>query len=145
MAITRTNQGTLNRLLANIVIPNYPGLNLTAGYFGKEGLRLSLDGNATDLIDTMTGGVTSPAPYMRATISGHILRSQSLANAWKSQMETTTLLGDITCYGDATAMGVWDILNCSMMTVRELNFDGTDPGYQIGIVGYYVINSSLYQ
>ncbi len=145
MAITLTSQGTLNRLLANLVIPNYPGLNLTASYFGKEGLRLSLDGNATDLIDTMTGGVTSPAPYMRATIAGHLLRSQALANSWKSQMETSTLIGDVTCYGDATTMGVWQIVNTSIMTVRELNFDGTDPGYQISLIGYYQINSSLYQ
>jgi hypothetical protein len=145
VAITNVQQGTLNRLLAAIVIPNFPALNVTAQYTGKEGLRLALEGNATTLIDTLTGGVTSPEPYMRCTVALHLLRSQSLAAAWKAQIETSTLLGDITAYGDSKAMPVFPLTNMSVMTIREINFDGTDPGYVVTIGGYYIINSSLYQ
>ena len=147
MAITNVGQGTLNRLLSAVVIPNFQALNVSAAYTGKEGLRLNLSGNATTRIATMTGGVTSPEPYMECDLTMHLLRTQALSAAWRAQLELSTLLGDITAYGDAvsTIQPVYQLTNMSIGTLRELNWDGTDPGYVLTLMGYYIINKSLYQ
>src|SRR6185503_10613982 len=114
MANPLQDQGTLNRLKASVVIPALPGLNVTAPFLGKEAIRLALNGTATTRINTMTGQVTSPEPYMAATITINLLRPQALAAAFKQQMETTSLIGDITVYTDTPNFGNYPFSNCSI-------------------------------
>lgn len=137
-------QGSLNRLKASIVIPGFPELNITPSYLGREGIGLSLEGDATGIIPSMAGIVTSPEPYMIVTLSAHLLKSQSLASAYKAQMEDTTLLGDITCYTDSVTFGPYQLNNMSIQAVAPLNFSGADAGFGLMLKGYYLINASLW-
>lgn len=137
-------QGTLNRLQASVTWPDYPALNVTASYLGKEGVRLALDGNSTTFLPTMTGAVTSPEPYQMLTLTINLLKTQGLAGQYKNQMETLSLLGNGTVRPDTTSLPSYSIVNAAIESVRELNFSGEDAGFAVTIRGYYLINSSLY-
>lgn len=137
-------QGTLNRLRASITFPSNPSLNVSASFLGRMGIRLALDGESTVYIPTMTGAVTSPEPYMMITATIHLLKTQQLASLYKSQMETSTLIGDATIRPDAAALGTYQISNASIQSVRELNFAGDDGDFAVAIRAYYLINSDLW-
>jgi hypothetical protein len=139
-------QGTLNRLRGSVIIPSLPNLNVTNGYLGKLGIRLAIQGDATQFIDTMTGMVTSPEPYLPAVITLHLLRTQGLAALWRSQWETQiTTLGQVTVVPDTSTWPDFDFQNCGITSVGgDTPFDGTDPGIAVVIRGTYQINASMF-
>lgn len=137
-------QGTLNRLRASVTWTNFPQLNVTASYLGKMGIRLALDGESTLFIPTMTGAVTSPEPYMSITLTIHLLKTQQLAALYKAQMEATALIGDGTVRPDASTLPPYQITNCAIESVRELNFAGDDAEFAVTCKGYYLINNNLW-
>ncbi|MGH8321583.1 MAG: hypothetical protein ACRESI_06485 [Gammaproteobacteria bacterium] len=137
-------QGTLNRLRASVVWNDFSNLNVVASYLGKDGIRLKLDGESTVFINTMTGAVTSPEPYQMITLTMHLLKTQPLAALYKAQMENLALLGNGVVRPDSAALPAYDIVNCAIESVAELNFSGADAGFAVDIKGYYLVNSSLY-
>ena len=138
-------QGTLNRLRSSFICPTFPSLNVTAAFLGKGGITLSLEGEATAFIDTLTGGVQSPQPYMGCMIVLNLIKAQSLANTYKQQMESISNIGDCNVKGDSSVLGDYSISNCSLQTVRELPFNGEDAGYVVTVRGYYAVNNQLWE
>jgi hypothetical protein len=137
-------QGTLNRLRPSVVVPNYPQLNVTAGFMGKQMIRLTLEGNTTLMIPTQTGNVTSPEPFQMASLMVHLLKTQNLASLWKQQIETIATVGDITVTSDTSVFPNYYLSNCAIETVSEVSFAGDDPGYIVHVTGAYYINSNLW-
>ena len=138
------SQGSLNKLRASITIPAFPTLNVTAPYLSKEGIRLSLQGESVIYLPTMTGAVTSQEPYMMAETVIHLLKSQALANLFKSQMETNALIGDFTVRPDATPLSPYGMTNGSIKSIRELDFSGENAVFAVTLGAYYLVNSSLF-
>lgn len=137
-------QGSLNRVRASITIPDFPQLNVTAPYLGAEGISLAKNGEITTQIRTMTGLVNSPEPYVPVVMTVHLLRSQNLAQLYESQMQDNSVLGDLYCTPDSSALKDITIFNSSILGVQEQRLNGTDPGYVITIGGYQAINNSLF-
>ena len=137
-------QGSLSRLRGSVTWANFPSLNVTAPFLSKEGIRLALQGESTLYLPTMTGAVTSPEPYMRVEVTINLLKPQALADQYKQQMETSAALGDGTIRPDSTALGIFNITNCSIKSIRELDFSGENAVFSVSIGGYYLINASLY-
>jgi hypothetical protein len=153
-------QGTLNRVKATVNIPGISNgaLNVTPSYLGKEGIRLSLEGNATDYFPSMTGAVPSPVPYQICTLTINLLKSQPFAQNYKAQFESNTLLGDITVLPDVGAsapsgiiglgptygLQPYTIRNAVLETVREMSFAGEEPLFVVTIKGYYEVNSAMF-
>jgi hypothetical protein len=75
-----------------------------------------------------------------------LLKTQQLADLYKQQMEIDARIGDGVVYPDLAAGGInsYSIINCAIESVRELNFAGTDAGYEVSVRGYYLVNSSLF-
>ena len=138
------DQGTLNRLRGSVVWSDFPTLNVTAAYLGQEAIRLALEGEATQYIDTMTGAVSSPQPYRLASLTLHLLRTQPLADLYKKQEEQSALLGSGTVRPDASPLSPYPLINCAIQGVTDLPFAGQDPGYAVRIRGYYNINAALW-
>jgi hypothetical protein len=138
------NQGTLNRLRASVIFSDFPALNITSPFLGRRGISLAFAGDATVYIDTMTGAVTSPEPYLRVTVTAHLLKSQAFSQQWKAQLELLTLLGNATVRPDAATMQPYNLTNCSIMNPGDQDFSGTDADYPIRIGGIYNVNSSLF-
>lgn len=137
-------QGTLNRARASVQWTDFPGLNVTAPFLGKEGVSLAFEGAATDFIDTMTGAVTSPAPYQPVRLTIALLKTQTLSNQYEQQRQTNSLLGDGLVIPDSTTLAPYPITNCAIENVDELRFNGEVAGYMVHVKGYYVINNSLF-
>lgn len=140
-------QGTLNRLKASVVWNDYPELNVTPSFLGKEMVRLSFEGKITEFIPTTTGAVTSPQPYQKVTFTMHLLKTQALAPLYKAQLEDSSLLGDCTLWPDVqtgTGLSSYSFQNCAIEDIRELAFDGNDAGFSVVIGGYYIVNNALW-
>lgn len=137
-------QGTLNLLRASLIWDDLPELNVTPPFLAKGSIALAFEGEKTVFIDTMTGGVTSPQPYQRVMIRMNLVRTQPLADAYKTRGEKSTLFGNCTVRGDSAALSAYQIINCGEATVQELNFAGQDPVYATSFHGYYPINSDLW-
>lgn len=137
-------QGTLNRLRGSANYATHPELNVTASYLGKAGITLQLEGESTDMIPAMAGVVTSPAPYMMATLVINLLKTQGLAGVYKAQMENTCLIGDFVVTSDATTLPTYYISNGAIESVKEMTFNGEDAGWAVTIKGTYYINNALW-
>lgn len=140
------NQGQLNRIRGSVTWASNGSLNVTAPYLTKAGIRLALQGESTNFIPTMTGMVTSQEVYMPIECTINLVKTQSLANAYKTQMETLATIGDGTVRPDLTSGGIgsYQIINCAIKSVRELDFSGQDAGFVVLIGGYYLVNSALF-
>lgn len=144
MSNPQVQQGTLNRLLASVVYANYPQLNVTSSYLAREAISLAFDGDTSLLIGTLTSAVTSPEPYVYGTVTMHLLRTQALGNAYKTQIETNTTLGSVTVYPDSVALSPFQLNNCVLQVVQEMPFDGTQASLIVRLRGVYNINSTLF-
>lgn len=137
-------QGTLNRLRSNVVVANYPTLNITPSYMGKRFVKVTFNGSFAELIPTATGGVTSPEPYVMANITIDLLRTQALSATWINQVETQSAIGPITVYPDTTAFPTLTFQNCVVTGVDPAAYDGLDPVVRITLMGIYDANSDLW-
>ena len=136
--------GSLNRLRGSVVIPSYPSLNVTASYLSRRGIGMELTGDLTQMIDTMTGMVTSPEPFVPADITVSLLKTQPLAQLWISQMQDTTVLGNITVHTDTSTFLHFDFQNVAIMRMSRVTYDGTDPTVDFTLRGTYVLNQTLW-
>lgn len=144
MAFQFTPPGVLNRLRASVTITNFPQLNVTSGFLTTEGIRLALEGNATDLLPAMVSLVSSPAPYLSATITMSIVRSSTLASLYKIQFEDTTLMGLITVWPDTDVLTPFVINNVALESVREMAMAGMEAAMVVTARGYYNVNTGFF-
>lgn len=144
MANPLVPQGTLSRLRASVLIPDFPQLNVTAPYLGDEGIGLALQGESTTYIQTLTGAVTSPEPYMLAAISVHLLKTQTLAALYKAQMEDDSRIGTVVVRPDAATLPLYQIINCAIQSIAELRMNGRDAGFRLNLTGFYPVNGTLF-
>lgn len=139
------DQGVLNRLKASVVWTDFPKLNVTASFLDRDGLNARLEGDASLQHGTMTGLVQSPEPYLFFSVVIALLRTQPLANAYKTKMEGNSLLGAGTVWPDvSTGLSSFQINNVSIQNVGELLLNGTTPIYGVTCRGYYLVNNDLW-
>ena len=140
------DQGTLNRIRGSVNWDDHPELNVTAPFLGNEGISLALEGESTVFFPTMTGAVTSPEPYMMLRLTIHLLKTQTLSDSYKAQMELLSLIGNGTVRPDVVSGGLspYSAVNCAIEGVREMPFNGRDAGFVVSIRGYYTTNNSLF-
>ena len=144
MAFQFTPPGVLNRLRASVVITTFPQLNVTSGFLTTEGIRLALEGNATDLLPAMVSLISSPAPYLAASITMSIVRSSTLAALYKRQIDDTTLMGLMTVIPDTDVLNPYVINNVALESVREMAFAGLEAAMVVTARGYYNVNTGFF-
>ena len=144
MAFQFTPPGVLNRLRASVVFADFPELNVTSNFLTTEGIRLALEGNATDLLPAMVSLVSSPAPYLSASVTMSIVRSSALANLFKLQFEDTTLMGVVTIWPDTDVIPVFTINNVALESIREMAFAGMEAAMVVTARGYYNVNTGFF-
>lgn len=144
MAFQFTPPGVLNRLRASVTYADHPELNATSNFLTTEGIRLALEGNATDLLPAMVSLVSSPAPYLSASITMSIVRSSVLASLYKTQFEDTTLMGLMTIWPDTDVLTPFVINNVALESVRELALAGMEAAMVVTARGYYNVNTGFF-
>src|ERR1035437_271361 len=130
-------QGTLNRIRASVIFPLYPYLTVTSPFLGKRGITLSFQGDSTVYIDTMTGAVTSPEPYLRVVMTVHMVKSQPFSQMFKTQLELLTLLGPAFVRPDAPAMQPYNFQNGAIVSPGDQHFSGAAADFPVRIGGVY--------
>lgn len=138
------SQGTLNRVRCSVIVPNFSSLNITAAYMGKSFASIDFEGAFDEQIETGTGAVTSPEPYVMATISVGLLRTQSLAVAWLNQAQTSSDLGTIIIHSDTAAFPAISLRSSVIRSLEPGAFDGMDPVARLTLRGVYDINNNLW-
>lgn len=144
MAFQFTPPGVLNRLRASVVWSAFPELNVTSNFLTTEGIRLALEGNATDLLPAMVSLVSSPAPYLAASLTVSIVRSSSLAALYKQQIENTTLMGLATIFPDTDVLNPFILNNVALESIREMAFAGMEAAMVVTARGYYNVNTGFF-
>jgi hypothetical protein len=137
-------QGVLNRVRCSVIVPNFTNLNITASYMGKSFAKVDFEGNFVEQIETGTGAVRSPEPYVMTTVTIGILRSQSLAASWVSQFQTDSYLGPVNVHPDSSA---FPIISINDAVIRHLDpgaFDGADPVVRLTLRGTVNINDKMW-
>lgn len=144
MPAPKTAQGTLNRIRGSIQFATLQTLNITSPFLAREGISIAFQGDAGELIDTMTGGVTSPQVVQTVIVTAHLLKSQAFADKWKQQIETLVNVGDFTVKNDASPLSDYQFSNGVIMGGDPGSINGTSPDYVVRIKANYGVNSSLY-
>jgi hypothetical protein len=145
MANPQVNPGTLNLLLASVSVPNLTALNVTAPFLTRAGIDVSFNGQSTVMIEAMVGAVTSPMPYMMASVSINLLKTNGIAQAYKNQMELSTLIGPITVRPDVSSgLGPYTFQNCAIEGVSPMTLNGSVASWTVSITGTYYLNSTLF-
>jgi hypothetical protein len=151
-------QGTLNRLYATIVPTNSDlvakGLKVTPGYLGADGIRMTFDDTATDLLPTMTGMVTSPRPYQGITLTIALVKTTSVAAVYMAQFLDNTYIGQVIVVPDvapqsgtngaAAGLTTFMLYNMTLETIREMMFNGTEPVVVVTMRGYRYVNDNAF-
>lgn len=137
-------QGTLNRVRNHVASSSYPALNISAAYMGKTFARLEFEGSFNEQIGTGTGGVSSPEPYVWATITVGLLRTQALSQAWMDQAIAGGDIGDITAYADSAAFSAITLNGCVIRSIDPGAYDGTDPVVRLVLRGTFYLNNSMW-
>ena len=139
------DQGVLNRIKGSVTWTNFAGLNITAPFLDKDGINLRLEGESSLQHGTMTGTVQSPEPYMPVSVVIALLKTQSLSDAYKTQMELNSVLGPGTVYPDvSTGLSPYPLQNMAIQSVGELLFNGTTPIFAVTCRGFYIVNNVLF-
>ena len=144
MANPYITAGPLNRVRVHIVVSNNPALNVTPENMGKNFASIEFEGDWTTQIETGTGVVNSPEPYVMATISCGLLRSSALAAAWLSQGLGTTIMGDVTIYPDTSVFPPIVLNSTAIRQLQPGRYDGTDPVVALTLRGTVNVNQNLW-
>jgi hypothetical protein len=136
--------GLLNRVIAAVQWDNFPALNISASYLGKEGIRFGFDGNAVQNHEVMAGIVPSPEPYQMVSVRVALLKTNGLGDAYKVQMAQFAVLGHGKVFPDTTALSPFRLYRASIMTVAEIPMDGSDPSMVVTLQGFIVQNNGIW-
>jgi hypothetical protein len=145
MANPQIPQGTLNRVRASVIIPAFSTLNVNSSHMGKGFVDLVWEEDFGDQIDTGTGIVNSPAPYVRGTCTINILRTQALAGQWQAQADATSIIGRIVVHPDSTVYPKQTVHNCQVLKASPGKMDGLNPTIDVVIRGVRFVNDNLWQ
>lgn len=137
-------QGLLNRVRGSVVFPAFPTLNITAAYVAEEGISLDINDDGTDQIKTMTGVVNSPSPFVLATATIHVLKTQALGESWAQQFQSNGQIGRMVIHTDAATLSQYRVHNCSILKVQPGSMAGKNPSLILTIRGVYNINDYIW-
>lgn len=140
----RAAQGTLNRLLTQLTLSNFPSLNVSAENMTEDFMRANFSGAPTLQIQTGTGLVNSPAPYIMGSFSFSLLRTQSLASAWLEQLQNGSVLGSATGYSDSSVFNSITLDDAAITEFDPGAWNGTTPVVAVTITGIYYTNNNLW-
>ncbi len=144
VTVPSANLGSLNRVRPTIVFSNNPVLNIIPAIIGREGLHVTFTGEANTVLPAMVGVVNSPEPYQVVTVAVPIVKTSGAGPLFKSQLESSALLGDCIIRTDSTNMPDFSFQNMSITGVGDYGLGGTEPTWTLTLTGVYVINSNLW-
>jgi len=137
-------RGVLNRIKCSVVVPSYPSLNVIPANMGRSLARIAFNGQLVNQIPTGTGLVNSPEPFVMATITIALLRTQPIAAAWFSQIQLDSNIQDATIYSDTSTFPAIALQSVVASHMDTGPFDGTSADFQLVLSGAFPVNSAMW-
>jgi hypothetical protein len=92
----------------------------------------------------MVSLVSSPAPYLSASLTMSLVRSSALAQLFKLQVEDNTLMGLVTIWPDTDVLTPFVLNNVALESVREMAMAGMEAAMVVTARGYYNVNTTFF-
>jgi len=143
MANPLIQQGSLNKVRAQVVVPGFSNLTIISSYMGTDGLTAETE-DFCDQIGTATGTVPSPNPYAFASITIHILKTNGMVTRWWNQKDTNSQIGKITIHSDTDAFDSFDVQECVIKSLSPGKLNGTDATSILTLRGVLYINNDMW-
>jgi hypothetical protein len=137
-------RGVLNRVRCSVVVPNFPALNIIPANMGRSLARISFSDNLVNQIPTGTGLVNSPEPYIRATITIALLRTQQISASWFAQILQDSNIEEATIYSDTSVFPPIALQDVVANHIDPGPFDGTNPDFTLILAGALPVNNNLW-
>jgi hypothetical protein len=134
-------RGVLNRVRCSVVVPGFASLNVIPANMGRALARISFSDNLVNQIPTGTGLVNSPEPYIRATITIALLRTQQIAASWMTQILTDS---EATIHSDSSVFPPIALQDVVASHIDPGPYDGTNPDFTLVLSGALPVNSNLW-
>ena len=107
-------------------------------------LILDIDEDGTEQLKTITGVVNSPAAFVMATATIHVLKTQALGEAWAQQFQSNGQIGRMVIHTDTAALSQYRVHNCSILKPQPGAMNGTNPSLILTIRGTYNVNDYIW-
>lgn len=140
----RVTLGTLNRIRGSVVFPSNTSLNITSSYMTKKFVDVTFDGDFVDQIETATGIVNSPAPYVKAQATVGVLRTTGLASLFLAQVQSQAVVGQMHIHSDTSAFPSIVIHNVSIIKANPGAYDGMSGELSLTLSGIFYTNNDLW-
>jgi hypothetical protein len=88
--------------------------------------------------------VNSPEPYVRATITIALLRTQQVSVSWFNQILQDSNIGEATIYGDSSVFPPIALQDVVANHMDPGPFDGTNPDFMLVLAGALPVNNNLW-
>jgi hypothetical protein len=137
-------RGVLNRVRCSVVVPGFSSLNVIPANMGRALARISFSDNLVNQIPTGTGLVNSPEPYIRATITIALLRTQQISASWFAQILDDSSIGEATIYSDTSVFPPIALQDVVANHIDPGPFDGTNPDFMLVLAGALPVNNRLW-
>ena len=137
-------RGVLNRVRCSVVVPGFSSLNVIPANMGRSLARIAFSDNLVNQIPTGTGLVNSPEPYVRATITIALLRTQQVSVSWFNQILQDSNIGEATIYGDSSVFPPIALQDVVANHMDPGPFDGTNPDFMLVLAGALPVNNNLW-
>jgi hypothetical protein len=139
-----TARGVLNRVKTSVVVPSFPSLNVISANMGRSLARIAFNGQLVNQIPTGTGLVNAPEPFVMATITIALLRTQPIAAAWFAQIQLDSSIQDATIYSDTSAFPPIALQSVVASHMDPGPFDATSADFQLVLSGAFPVNSNMW-
>ena len=127
-----------------MVVISDPTLNISADDLGKDMIRISPQGDVTDILETATGVIGSPAPYIKVAISFTLNKTSSVCQRYLNKMFDNTQFNNLVLNTDSSTLAKIVVQNAFMSAWSEASFSGLEPGIGFTVTGFVPVNNSMF-
>ena len=134
----------LNRVRANVSIPDNANLNVTASYLGADGISVTFQGAIATQRMGLTSTINSEEPYVPTQVRISLVKSLALTGQWMTQIQNAPTLGTLTIQSDTAEFPAITLYNTVITNIADVSMAGKQAEFVITISGYWSVSNDLW-
>lgn len=142
--MVRVPQAPVNIARGAVNVLSNANLSINASNLGKEGIKISFNGDASDAVDLATSITMVQRPYQTAVATISISKANSLAEMWRNQLQSNSDIGDVYIRADVSLRSDYVLYRCHIKSIEAGGISNGDVTDSIVIHGEYRINEALF-
>ena len=134
----------LNRVRANVSIPDNANLNVTASYLGADGISVTFQGAIATQLMGLTSTINSEEPYVPTQVRISLVKSLALTGQWMTQIQNAPTLGTLTIQSDTAEFPAITLYNTVITNIADVSMAGKQAEFVITISGSWSVSNDLW-